>query len=53
MLVNSLPFIFAPLHILAQTERFTFLEEGRLVTITVGYHRLLYSKGESISLGLG
>ena len=24
--------------IITQTERFTFLEEGRLVTITVGYH---------------
>ncbi len=30
-----------------QTKRFTFLEEGRLVKITVGYHRWLYSKGET------
>ena len=30
-----------------QTKRFTFLKEGRLVTITVGYYRLLYSKGET------
>jgi hypothetical protein len=30
-----------------QTERVTFLEGGRLVTITAEYHRLSFSKGET------
>jgi hypothetical protein len=30
-----------------QTERFLLLEEGRWVTITAGYYRLLYSTGET------
>ena len=30
-----------------KAERFTFFEEGRWVTITVGYHRWLVSKGKT------